>query len=100
MPGVYREKECPTCGIKHRKRGKYCTQSCASRAYTHTEETKDKIAKAMVEEMKKPERIAQAKMLKQGTLGNSEDFAVDIPDIKDLSDYSDHLRGYDNAEDW
>ena len=54
----------------------------------------------MVEEMKKPERIAQARMLKQGTLGNSEDFAVDIPDIKDLSDYSDHLRGYDNAEDW
>lgn len=100
MPGVYREKECQTCGVKHRKRGKYCSQSCASKAYRHSDETKEKLSKAMVEEMKKPERIAQAKMLKQGTLGSSEDFAVEIPDIKDLSDYNDYLNGFDKAEDW
>jgi endogenous inhibitor of DNA gyrase (YacG/DUF329 family) len=27
----YREKECPTCGTKHRKRGPYCSRSCGNR---------------------------------------------------------------------
>lgn len=27
----YREKECPTCGVKHRKRGPYCSRSCGNR---------------------------------------------------------------------
>jgi endogenous inhibitor of DNA gyrase (YacG/DUF329 family) len=26
----YREKECPTCGTKHRKRGPYCSRSCGN----------------------------------------------------------------------
>jgi hypothetical protein len=29
-----------------------------------------------------------------------EDFAVDIPEIKDLSDYSEFLDGYDRGESW
>jgi hypothetical protein len=29
-----------------------------------------------------------------------EDFAVDIPDIKDLSDYSEFLDGFDRGEKW
>lgn len=32
MPGVYKEKECPTCGVTHRKRGPYCGRSCAGKA--------------------------------------------------------------------
>ena len=100
MPGVYREKECPTCGVKHRKKGKYCGQSCASKHYRHSEESKEKISNALKEEHKKPERIAQARMLKQGTLTHAEDFAIAIPDIHDLSDYDDHLTGFDRAEDW
>ena len=31
MPGVYREKECPTCGVKHRKKGKFCSKSCSNK---------------------------------------------------------------------
>ena len=31
MPGVYREKVCPTCSVKHRKRGMFCSKSCANR---------------------------------------------------------------------
>jgi hypothetical protein len=26
----YREKECPHCGTKHRKRGPYCSRSCGN----------------------------------------------------------------------
>jgi hypothetical protein len=29
-----------------------------------------------------------------------EDFAVDIPDVTDLSDYSEFLDGYDRGESW
>ena len=29
-----------------------------------------------------------------------EDFAVDIPEIKDLSDYTEFLDGYNHAEKW
>ena len=31
MPGVYREKVCPACGIKHRKRGEYCSKTCSNK---------------------------------------------------------------------
>lgn len=31
MPGVYREKECPTCGVKHRKKGQYCSKTCSNK---------------------------------------------------------------------
>ena len=27
----YREKQCPTCGTKHKKRGPYCSRSCGNR---------------------------------------------------------------------
>lgn len=31
MPGVYREKQCPVCAIKHRRRGMFCSKSCSNR---------------------------------------------------------------------
>lgn len=27
---AYKEKECPTCGVKHNKRGPYCSRSCGN----------------------------------------------------------------------
>lgn len=30
MPGVYKEKKCPYCGVTHRKRGVYCSKSHAN----------------------------------------------------------------------
>ena len=30
MAGVYREKECPQCGVKHRKRGEFCSKTCSN----------------------------------------------------------------------
>lgn len=29
--GQYREKVCPTCGVKHRKRGEYCSKTCSNK---------------------------------------------------------------------
>jgi hypothetical protein len=29
-----------------------------------------------------------------------EDFAIDIPEIKDLSDYTEFLDGFDRGEKW
>lgn len=31
MAGVYREKVCPQCGVKHRRRGEYCSKSCSNK---------------------------------------------------------------------
>lgn len=31
MPGVYREKACPTCGKMHRKKGNFCSKTCSNK---------------------------------------------------------------------
>jgi hypothetical protein len=31
VPGIYREKECPTCTIKHRKKGMFCSKICSNK---------------------------------------------------------------------
>lgn len=31
MSGVYREKTCPTCGVKHRKKGPFCSKVCSNK---------------------------------------------------------------------
>lgn len=36
MAGVYREKECPTCGTKHRKKGPYCSKTCSNKGRDDT----------------------------------------------------------------
>lgn len=28
--GQYREKVCPTCGVKHRKKGPFCSKACSN----------------------------------------------------------------------
>lgn len=46
MAGVYRQKQCPTCGITHRRRGPYCSRSCAAKDRTHSAETIEKITQS------------------------------------------------------
>lgn len=42
---AYKEKECPKCGVKHNKRGQFCSRSCGnSRAMS--EQQKESIAAA------------------------------------------------------
>jgi predicted nucleic acid-binding Zn ribbon protein len=47
MPGVYREKECPTCGTKHRKKGQYCSKTCSNKGRddVYKEKMRDKKVK-------------------------------------------------------
>jgi hypothetical protein len=46
-----------------------------------------------------PEAIAKQKMINTPLASMTvEDFAVDIPDIKDLRDYD--LDGYERGENW
>lgn len=47
MPGVYREKECPTCGTKHRKKGRFCSKSCSNAG--RDEETRAKLSATAIE---------------------------------------------------
>jgi len=43
MPGVYKKKNCPVCGIEHRKRGPYCSISHALSDRVVSKETVEKI---------------------------------------------------------
>ena len=94
--GKYKEKECKFCSIKHRKKGPYCSQSCANRDRPeYSQKVADTMRKVAIEYNTTPEAIAQQKLLHTGI--SIDDFAVDIPDLPpDLSEYSD----YNKAEDW
>ncbi len=94
--GKYREKECKFCKVKHRKKGPYCSQSCANRDRPeYSANVASAMRKVAIEYNKTPEAIAQQKLLHTGI--TIEDFAVNIPDLPpDLSEYND----YNKAEDW
>jgi hypothetical protein len=105
MPGVYKKKICPCCGVEHRKRGSFCSLSCSSKR-SHKEETKEKISDSVREHYLTPEGIAQAKVNNRRVNAMAhdeippvtiEDFAVSIPELSpDISDFQDYERG----EDW
>lgn len=95
MPGVYKEKVCPTCLIHHRKKGAYCSISCSNGARTLTDQTKEKIADGLRDYYLTPEGLAQASInnrrvnaLKIGEAPpiTIEEFTVDIPTIYDIPD--------------
>jgi hypothetical protein len=105
MPNQYRKKNCPVCSVEHRKKGVYCSQSCANSNQKKTPEHVKKIKKSIAEYQSTPEGVANAQRqsLRASAMRNDEplpvtleDFAVDIPDLQDLPD----LDGYDKAERW
>lgn len=97
MPGVYREKTCPTCNVKHRRRGEHCSQSCANTGREATEKMRQNMRKVSYEYGLTPEGIAQKKMINSIS---SEEFAVDIPDIPpDIADI-DMFNEYERGEKW
>lgn len=110
MPGVYKLKRCPTCDKEHRKKGLFCSQSCSNTNRPVTDETKSKLKKATREYQNTPEGLANARIAaeRRGRMNQGlesehvtiDDFAVNIPDIRDLRDYDGLLDGYDNASDW
>jgi len=46
MPGVYREKVCPTCSAKHRKKGPFCSKVCSNKG--RDDEYKEKMRDRML----------------------------------------------------
>jgi hypothetical protein len=46
VPGVYREKECPTCAVKHRKKGMFCSKVCSNKG--RDDEYKEKMRDRML----------------------------------------------------
>jgi len=57
---IYPEKNCPTCGIKFAKQGKYCSRACGnSRTYTATDKAKmsNKIRQKTIDDPEYKEKI-------------------------------------------
>ena len=98
MSDRYKEKNCKFCDKPHKKRGLYCSQSCASTDREPTDNMRSAMRKVAVDYNRTPEAIAKQKMLNTSLASMTvEDFAVDIPDLPpDLSDWSE----YDKASDW
>ena len=93
--GQYREKNCKYCKKLHRKRGAYCSQSCANRDRKPTEKMRRTMSRVAIEYNKTPEAIAQQKLLH--TRMKTEDFAVNLPDFPDFSEFP---ECYERAENW
>lgn len=90
MPNVWREKTCPQCQKKHRRRGPFCCQGCHNRFRPPSDVQRENMRKVATEYNKTPEAIAHHKLF--GI--DSEDFAIGIPTIYDMPD------GYEKSEDW
>ncbi len=101
MSGQYKLKNCKFCDKEHRKRGRYCSQSCASTDREPTEAMREAMRKVAVDYNRTPEAIAKQKQINTSLASMTvEDFAVDIPDVADLRDYDQFIEGYDRGENW
>ena len=96
MPAL---KNCPRCGTEHKKRGPYCSYSCAN-VRVHTEEDKAIRSQKLLEYHQTPEGAATRAKSSRITSAirkgqdweeaSVEEFAVNIPDVTDYAaDYDD-----------
>ena len=100
--GKYREKNCKFCQVKHRKRGLYCSQSCANRDRPEYSANVAIAMRKVAEEYNKtPEAIAKQKQINTSLASmTADDYAIDIPVIKTLDDFDQYTEGFDKAEKW
>ena len=57
--------------------------------------------KVAVEYNKTPEAIAKQKQINTPLASLiADDYAIEIPDIKTLDDFTDYTEGFDRAEKW
>lgn len=94
-PPIYRKKNCPQCGVEHRKKGNFCSQSCHNIFRgPRSEETKEKIAQTKREYYQTPRGLAERdkismnhKLRAEGRdIIGQEDYYIEIPDIDSLTD--------------
>lgn len=97
MPGVYKEKNCKFCNNPYRKRGLYCSQSCANRDRPEYSANVSIAMRRVANEYNRtPEAIAKQKQLNTPLASMTvEDFAVGIPDLP-----PELPEGYDRADNW
>jgi len=102
-----KEKSCPRCGTTHKKRGPYCSMSCAN-VREHSDEDKDIRRKKLIEYHQTPEGAATraksaeiSSAIRRGEEWQKtemEDYAVNIPDVTDyVAEYDDT---WERAEKW
>lgn len=102
-------KVCPRCETKHTNKGTFCCKSCAQ-VRVHTEADKEHRSKKRLEYYETPEGEAHKRKLsrhldamKKGETFKEvgwDDFFVDIPTIRDQSDYDDFFEDWEKCEDW
>lgn len=102
-------KECEKCGKEFEtKNGRFCSISC-SKSRTHTEEDKEVRRKKLEEYHQTPEGAATRELASRTTTArltgleqpvDSEDFAVNIPTLHELSDFDEFFEGFDKGESW
>jgi len=97
--GKYREKNCKFCQVKHRKKGPYCSQSCANRDRPEYSANVAIAMRKVAEEYNKtPEAIAKQKQINTSLASlTANDYAIEIPTIQDLDELP---PGYDRGENW
>ena len=102
-------KKCPRCGNDHRKKGTFCSRSCAN-VRVHSQKDKDIRREKLLDYHKTPESAAtREKASRSRTAYNKgleynaipqEDYAVEVPEIRgDIEDY-DMFDNYEKAEKW
>ena len=94
-PPIYKKKNCPQCGVEHRKQGQFCSQGCHNRFRgARSEETKAKISETKKQWYQSPDGMRDRDRMKlnmklkaegRDTI-TSEDYYIEIPDIDSLSD--------------
>lgn len=97
-PGKYKLKYCPNCNRPHKREGPFCSQGCHNSYREVSQKQRDNMRKVSYEYKETPEGIANSKLPNNGLI--ADDYAIAIPDISDISDYSDVLEGFDKAEKW
>ncbi len=101
MPGVYKEKNCKYCNKLYRKKGVYCSQSCASYDREPTNAQRENMRKVATEYNQTPEAIAKQKQIGTSLAAlTADDYAIAIPTVRTIDDFTDYTEGFDKAEDW
>jgi endogenous inhibitor of DNA gyrase (YacG/DUF329 family) len=101
------QKTCPRCGTTHKKRGPYCSMSCAN-VRVHSEEDKKIRQKKLLEYHQTPEGAAtrnkSSKFVtamnkgEEADLVDMDDYAINIPDVTDY--VAEYDITWDRAEKW
>jgi len=87
MPGIYKEKNCKFCNKKYRKRGPYCSQSCASTDREPTERMREAMREVATDYNLTPEAIARQATVHTSLISlKADDYWVDIPNLDDDDD--------------